>query len=210
MRRQPTADKRYDVLSRMLRDRQTEIKNKLRSLREVFPAEMAEVMDEEEQRMEEFVRDMDLALVQMEAATLRRINEALTRLDQGCYGVCGECGESISEARLRALPFAVLCRDCQEKTEGAEGGAVSTHNGSHDRVEQALSISSRNDRAPAGSQAQQMKLYDYARVLLPKEIPEEEAGPRPAPVPLLARSRRPALRASLVARGPRAARRARA
>ena len=97
MRKQSAGDReRYEVLSRMLRDRQTEVKNKLRSLREVFPAQMADVIDEEEQRMDEFVRDMDLALVQMEAATLRKINEAIVRLEDGRYGICADCEESIS------------------------------------------------------------------------------------------------------------------
>ena len=69
--------KRYEVLSRMLTDRQAEIRNKLRSLREAFPTEASDVKDTEEQSMEDFVRGMDYALMEMESATLRRIDEAL-------------------------------------------------------------------------------------------------------------------------------------
>ena len=223
MRKQPVGDReRYDVLSRMLRDRQTEIKNKLRSLREVFGADMSEVMDEEEHRMEEFVRDMDIALVQMEAATFRKINDAIARLEEGTYGICGECNESISEARLAALPFADRCRNCQEAAEAEQPGTARRRVPvrSYDRIEQALSISARNERAPAGSQAEQLRLYNYAKVLLPRETPQDDVRPArtqprlvttttPVPAPV-ARPRRPALRESLVARGPRAAKRARA
>jgi len=115
----PADRKRYDVLHEMLRERQAEIHNKLRSLRQVLPAEVAEVKDAEEQSMEDFVRGMDFALMEMESETLRRIDEALLRLQAGTYGICADCDGKIAEARLRALPFAVLCRDCQEQEEDA-------------------------------------------------------------------------------------------
>jgi len=102
----------------MLTDRQDEIRNKLRSLREAFPAVSSDVKDAEEQSMEDFVRGMDYALMEMESATLRRIDEAIVRLDGGTYGLCSDCGGRISEARLEALPFALTCRDCQEQEEG--------------------------------------------------------------------------------------------
>ena len=119
MRKRSVEDrKRYQVLSRMLTDRQAEIRNKLRSLREAFPTEVSDVKDTEEQSMEDFVRGMDYALMEMESATLRRIDEALLRLGGGTYGLCSECGGAIAEARLEALPFALTCRDCQEQEEG--------------------------------------------------------------------------------------------
>jgi RNA polymerase-binding transcription factor DksA len=119
MRKRSAEDrKRYQVLSRMLTDRQAEIRNKLRSLREAVPSEASDVKDTEEQSMEDFVRSMDFALMEMESATLRRIDEAILRLGGGTYGLCTECGGKIAEARLEALPFALTCRDCQEQEEG--------------------------------------------------------------------------------------------
>jgi RNA polymerase-binding transcription factor DksA len=115
--------RRYDVLNKMLCDRQAEIRNRLRSLREAMPAKDVDVKDAEEQSMEDFVRDMDVALIVMESETLRRIDEALQRLEDGSYGVCADCEETIAEARMQALPFATLCRDCQERQE-AEGGSL--------------------------------------------------------------------------------------
>ena len=119
-RKQTTEDRRYEVLSQMLTERQAEIRNKLRSLREVLPAAVTQVKDDEERSMEDFVLGMDFALMEMESETLRKIDEALLRLDEGTYGVCSECDESISEMRLKALPFASLCRDCQEQAEESE------------------------------------------------------------------------------------------
>ncbi len=58
----------------------------------------------------------------MKAETLDQINQALSRLDEGAYGYgyCLECGEEIPELRLRALPFAIRCKDCEEALEVAE------------------------------------------------------------------------------------------
>ena len=40
------------------------------------------------------------------------LNAALARIEKGTYGVCKKCGQDISEARLDAVPFALLCREC--------------------------------------------------------------------------------------------------
>lgn len=115
---------RRAALGRMLRERQVELSDKLRKLRATLPLERAEVRDAEEQRMDEFVRDMDFALLEMESSTLQRIDEAVLRVSKGTYGVCAGCEEPIAEARLRALPFATLCRGCQEIEEEHEGRPV--------------------------------------------------------------------------------------
>ena len=103
---------RYLLLKGMLEDRRREIHEKLRSLREAIPAASHDVRDAEEQSVDEFVQEVDLALMQMKSDTLKKIDAAILRLEDGSYGRCGECEQEISAARLRALPFAVLCRDC--------------------------------------------------------------------------------------------------
>ena len=77
------------------------------------------VVDAVETSEADIQEDIEFALIQMKAETLQRINEALDRLDEGTYGRCFECGDEISEARLRALPFAVRCKDCEEAREVA-------------------------------------------------------------------------------------------
>ena len=109
---------RYLLLKGMLEDRRREIHEKLRSLREALPAEAHhEVRDAEEQSVDDFVQEVDLALMQMKTETLKKIDQAIQRLEDGTYGRCEECEREIPEARLRALPFATLCRDCQEQAE---------------------------------------------------------------------------------------------
>lgn len=112
-----TDRERYLLLRAMLEDRRQEIHDKLRSLRESLPVEAKDVRDIEEQSVDDFVREVDFALMEMKSETLRQIDEALQRLDHGSYGHCADCGAEIAEARLKALPFARLCRTCQERQE---------------------------------------------------------------------------------------------
>jgi DnaK suppressor protein len=61
--------------------------------------------------------DIELALIQMKSETLNKINQALRRLEEDVYGNCFECGDNIAAPRLKALPFAVRCKDCEELRE---------------------------------------------------------------------------------------------
>ena len=108
---------RYLLLKGMLEDRRREIHEKLRSLRDSIPTGTSEVRDAEEQSVDDFVQEVDLALMQMKSETLKKIDQAISRLEEGTYGRCQECDAEIPPARLRALPFAALCRECQEEAE---------------------------------------------------------------------------------------------
>lgn len=46
---------------------------------------------------------------------LQQVDDALTRMDAGAYGVCANCGQRIPVARLRVRPFAQYCVPCAEK-----------------------------------------------------------------------------------------------
>ncbi|MBI3078643.1 MAG: TraR/DksA family transcriptional regulator [Deltaproteobacteria bacterium] len=67
-------------------------------------------------------RDRELALLlgDRDRLKLREIDAALMRIDEGSYGLCEECGERIAPGRLRAMPFARLCVDCQADRERQE------------------------------------------------------------------------------------------
>jgi DnaK suppressor protein len=60
---------------------------------------------------------MRVALMGRRTQQLVQIQDALERLSAGQYGHCQECDEFIGTARLRALPFAQRCRDCQALAE---------------------------------------------------------------------------------------------
>ncbi len=114
---QAAHSERHQALKGMLEERRQEILDKLRTIREAMPDQRLDVQDAEEQAVTDFAKDMEFALVQMKADTLSRIDEAMRRLEAGTYGECAECGTEIPAARLKALPFAVLCRDCQAQEE---------------------------------------------------------------------------------------------
>jgi DnaK suppressor protein len=115
---------RYDELKRMLIERQREIMNevqgKIRDVRAEASDKDHDVVDPGETAEVDIQEDIEFALIQMKAETLNKINEALARLEEGTYGHCFECGEEIAQPRLRALPFAVRCKDCEEAREIAE------------------------------------------------------------------------------------------
>lgn len=67
--------------------------------------------------LETFERGKDLGLKDGLAIQGRRVDLALERLDKGTYGWCLRCKRPISEGRLRAMPDAELCLECQEEQE---------------------------------------------------------------------------------------------
>lgn len=71
---------------------------------------------------------VDLAAVQSGAESLERLSEgelreldevlrALSRIDDGTYGACAECGAEIASRRLEAIPWTALCVECASELE---------------------------------------------------------------------------------------------
>ena len=64
-----------------------------------------------------FERERDLSLSNNLRDLLDKVRSALRRLDAGTYGSCERCGKPIDKARLKALPYSVLCIDCKKLEE---------------------------------------------------------------------------------------------
>ena len=117
---------RYSDLKQMLDERRREIhaevQGKMRGVREegTWGGKLNEVLDAVESAEADIQEELEFSLVQMKSETLNKINDALARLEAGTYGNCFDCGEEIAEKRLRALPFAVRCKDCEQARENAE------------------------------------------------------------------------------------------
>jgi len=62
-------------------------------------------------------RNFLLRIRDRERKLLVKIQEALKRIDDGTFGTCQECGDEISESRLKARPVATLCVECKRKQE---------------------------------------------------------------------------------------------
>jgi DnaK suppressor protein len=120
-----TTSGRYAELKKILEDRRREILSEVQSRIKDVRAEGASgittgVVDAVETSEADIQEDIEFALIQMKSETLNKINDALVRLEHGNYGYCFDCAEEIAEKRLRALPFAVRCKDCEEAREVAE------------------------------------------------------------------------------------------
>lgn len=77
-------------------------------------------LDSVEEAAELFGKDMLANISDNWARELREIDNALVKMEKDDYGLCSDCGNGIGAARLKALPSASLCIDCQEKQDNAE------------------------------------------------------------------------------------------
>ena len=64
--------------------------------------------------------NLNVEIRERERHLMGKIDVALSRIDEGSFGVCDECDESISLARLKVRPFTTLCIKCKEEQEELE------------------------------------------------------------------------------------------
>lgn len=65
-------------------------------------------------------RNTTLRMRDRERKLIIKVQEAMERIDEGTFGVCEECGDLISDERLRARPVTTLCIECKEEQERRE------------------------------------------------------------------------------------------
>jgi DnaK suppressor protein len=65
-------------------------------------------------------RNFELRIRDRERKLIKKMREALERIDNGTFGICVSCGKKISEKRLMARPVTLLCIDCKKKQEELE------------------------------------------------------------------------------------------
>ncbi len=78
------------------------------------------VLDDGDLSVVDLAEDINLKQLSSHREMLLKIDTAIRKLSEGTYGVCDECGDEISEERLKIMPFAIYCRDCQEEREVKE------------------------------------------------------------------------------------------
>ena len=72
-------------------------------------------------------RDLATRILERDFTDIRLVEAALTRIKNGTYGLCLRCDETISLNRLRVLPHAAFCVNCQEAAERNGAHEVSVH-----------------------------------------------------------------------------------
>jgi len=76
--------------------------------------------DMTDQASAETDQNFTLRLREREQKLLKKIDEALERINNGTFGICESCGEEISLKRLEARPVTTLCIDCKTRQEADE------------------------------------------------------------------------------------------
>lgn len=64
-----------------------------------------------------YERELSMNLVSSEQEVLYQIEDALKRMDEGSFGICQQCNKPITMTRLKAVPYASLCIQCQRLKE---------------------------------------------------------------------------------------------
>ncbi|MDP3048708.1 MAG: RNA polymerase-binding protein DksA [Thermodesulfovibrionales bacterium] len=107
-----------------------EIRKKLLRQRELLLAEAREALnalpgqtvfpDMGDQATAETDRNFMLRLRSREQKLIKKIDEALDRIDNGTFGICDDCGMEINIKRLDARPVTTLCMECKTQQEEEE------------------------------------------------------------------------------------------
>jgi DnaK suppressor protein len=103
-------------------------RHKLRTEREELQEQLSQLESDEYEGVgygnhmaddgtEAFEQTVGVGLRRGVESAMERVDLALTKLDDGTYGICEDCGGRIDRARLEVLPQAVYCLECQAEHE---------------------------------------------------------------------------------------------
>ena len=102
----------YDVIKLDLERRLQDMQNRLASIkRDVTQSHSGDSAEQAQERENDEVVD---AIGNETAQSIRDIQAALTRIEDGSYGLCEACGEDIGQGRLEAIPEATRCVNCAD------------------------------------------------------------------------------------------------
>jgi DnaK suppressor protein len=116
---------RTEALRQMLLEEREQVLKAVEDLlarRRMAQAEQRDdsVPDVADMALQDATEEQQISLMELKDGTREQIDEALLRLADGTYGICEDCGREISARRLKAVPFARRCIQCQEKTEAIQ------------------------------------------------------------------------------------------
>ena len=109
-------------IKEVLERKEAELDRELRKRDGIAIEKSADQMDEIQYATE---RELAMRNVDRESHLLRQVKAALARVHDGSFGACAECESAISPRRLVALPWALLCIQCQEAAD-RDGGKETT------------------------------------------------------------------------------------
>jgi DnaK suppressor protein len=66
-------------------------------------------------------RDLAICRIESDFGRLQSVRTALQRIAEGTYGICFRCECEIAEKRLKAVPWASYCLECQDSADSRRG-----------------------------------------------------------------------------------------
>jgi len=114
-------EKKLETFKKLLIQEKEKLLEKMEKLKngEVF-VNKDEIKDVGDAASDEFDKAFVMRIRDRELKLIKKIDEALIRIEKGIYGICEECGCEIEEKRLKARPVATLCIACKEDQEERE------------------------------------------------------------------------------------------
>ena len=104
-------------LREALEAKQRELAGSLQNREDIVIEKVADPIDTIQATGE---RELAIRTMDRDTALLRQIRSALFRISSGTYGVCLHCEEDIAPRRLKILPYAAYCVNCQELLEKSQ------------------------------------------------------------------------------------------
>jgi len=77
----------------------------------------SETMDIADRATSSYTKEFMFSKSNSDRQLMQMITEALARIEEGAFGECLNCGEDVESRRLEAVPWARLCKNCQELAE---------------------------------------------------------------------------------------------
>jgi DnaK suppressor protein len=98
----------------ILKAKQIELPQMMRNRDGIAIEKTPDALDETQLATE---RELATRNLERESKLLRSVRQALSRIEEGTYGLCLNCEEEISAKRLKALPWTSLCIQCQQQAD---------------------------------------------------------------------------------------------
>lgn len=106
---------------KLIQDREGIIKEAKSEIARYIKGETRQIvesgMDDGDWSVLDLSEDVNFKRLAAHRERLIKIDAALGKLREGTYWICEDCGEPINVERLKVMPFAIYCKDCQEKRE---------------------------------------------------------------------------------------------
>lgn len=115
-----TESKLQSIRKQLLKQRQELLSEAEQTLNSKISTEKESFPDPTDQAVAELDNNFLLKLRGREQKLLKKIDEAIARIDNGNYGVCESCGGEINVKRLEARPVTTLCIECKTAQEEEE------------------------------------------------------------------------------------------